>query len=77
MSAREMAMDNERRRIAAIAQGRTAFLMEVVDSWPACVVCASPIRLNVDDCRPGMYRACNCAGVLWRLTSTGWEREAS
>lgn len=67
---------NERTRAAAVKAGRATYLHEVVDLWPACATCASPIRWNVDVGRPGLWRTCGCDGVAWVCGVNGWERRA-
>ncbi|GJF05001.1 hypothetical protein [Pseudonocardia sp. D17] len=67
---------NERRRAAARERGEATYPAEVIELWPACVVCGWPIRRNVDGPGPGLWRACRCPDVLWRVDPVegGWER---
>lgn len=65
---------NEKARAAAVLAGRTTYSHEVVEIWPACVDCGTPIRRNVVTPRIGLYRACGCPDVLWHCTISGWER---
>jgi hypothetical protein len=65
---------NERAQAAARKAGRDTYQHEVIDYWPACVACGTPIRRNVDTDRRGLWRACGCPDVLWSCTTGGWEK---
>lgn len=62
---------NEKARERAQTAGRVTYHREVVDVWPACVVCGEPIRHRGDR---SMYRRCGCNGVGWYWDSTGIRR---
>lgn len=62
---------NERARADALAAGRATYRHEVIDAWPACTECATPIRPYADQTP---LRACGCPGRFWRCTSRGWEK---
>jgi hypothetical protein len=63
---------NERAQTAARKAGRDTYQHAVVDYWPACVACSTPIRRPVDTDRRGLWRACGCPDVLWSCTMDGW-----
>ncbi len=65
---------NERARAAAANAGRATYSHEVVDHWPACTACGTPIRRNLDVGRIGLWRGCGCIGVAWTCGRDGWER---
>lgn len=82
---------NERHRAVAQANGHATYRHEVVDYWPACTACGTPIRRNVDGPprpydgkpTPGLWRACDCPDVLWTIRyrsddrpSDGWAKVA-
>lgn len=63
---------NETARRRADAAGRATYQHQVVDAWPACVDCATPIRHRAGG--RGMHRRCGCPGVRWRCDADGWKR---
>lgn len=68
---------NASRRRTAEQQGRDVFQLDVIETWPACVVCGDAIRWShpIPPKRPGLYRMCGCPpAVVWRCGLNGWER---
>lgn len=63
---------NERARDRAQRAGQATYLRQIVDDWPACVVCAAPIRCRAGE--GGYYRRCGCPGVRWWCSTDGWHR---
>lgn len=69
--------DNERARARAIAAGKATFPYVVQDTWDGCVECGQRIfRTALHVKRPGLYRLCDCQGVVWRhnIDGRGWEK---
>jgi len=64
-------MDNERRRENARALGHDVFNYEVVEDWPGCVHCGRPIRRTAHVNKPGLWRLCDCQGIVWRFPMMG------
>jgi hypothetical protein len=52
--------------------GCPTYRKQVIDYWPACIECDAPIRRSISTGRPGMWRTCNCPGVVWHATAHGW-----
>lgn len=70
-------MSDQSARAAAQKAGRDTYSQEVIEHWPACVVCDRTIRRNIDvPGRLGLQRICDCPDVYWQMPMTGgpWER---
>lgn len=52
---------NAKARTRAQESGAISYTQEVIDYWPACVVCDAPIRHRSGD----EDRSCQCPGVEW------------
>ena len=63
---------NKQARQAAQTAGHNTYLHQVVDHWPACTDCGSPIRREVKIPSTRLHgRGCNCPGVIWTVDFTG------
>lgn len=69
---------NRSAQTAAQKAGRATYRHQVIDYWPACSTCGTPIRRQVDVKRLGMWRGCACPDVAWTNMGIGytWTRFA-
>lgn len=67
--------DNERARGAAVDAGHHCYGHNVIETWPACTICSTPIRAAAENVTvPGLWRTCGCPDLLWSAGMSGWNR---